>query len=431
MEGLLGGGEVLLRPLSESIEEGESMVNIATDNTTRHGVEARLSTFLASGLADYEKHRNFVSSSAVEVSRLSPALRHRIVTEYSVARSALDAVGPSASEKYRQEIYWRLYWKGYLERRPEIWHDYLASTRSFSAESLDRAAEVERGESPVEVMNYFARQLVETGYLHNHGRMWFAAIWIHTLRLPWQLGARFFQSHLLDGDPASNTLSWRWVAGLHTRGKTYLARKSNLARYLDPEILGAHPGGLYRIDDSRVEPAPLSFEEAPPPRDLPEAASTIPAGIDRPGIWIHEDDLDLESSPTAGLGEVPVLISPCYQAWETLEPSPMRMRHLEAVLADAEERAISSSGSPIRRNRNQPIAEILPAWAEEHGLSHLVFLHPFQGAAREALESIRRPLAERGIDLCPIRRAEDAAILPLARAGFFGFWKKAARVSLS
>ncbi len=69
------------------------------------------------------------------------------------------------------------------------------------------------------------------GYLHNHARMWFASIWIFTLRLPWVLGADFFMRHLCDGDPASNTLSWRWVAGLHTRGKTYLARASNIATY--------------------------------------------------------------------------------------------------------------------------------------------------------------------------------------------------------
>ena len=50
--------------------------------------------------------------------------------------------------------------------------------------------------------------------MHNHVRMWFASIWIFTLNLPWQLGADFFMQHLLDGDPASNTLSWRWVAGI-------------------------------------------------------------------------------------------------------------------------------------------------------------------------------------------------------------------------
>ena len=82
-----------------------------------------------------------------------------------------------------------------------------------------------KGMGPVAVMNGFARELVETGYLHNHSRMWFAGYWVHVARLPWQLGAKFFQDHLLDFDPASNTLSWRWVAGLQTPGKTYLPRR--------------------------------------------------------------------------------------------------------------------------------------------------------------------------------------------------------------
>ena len=60
--------------------------------------------------------------------------------------------------------------------------------------------------------------------------MWFASIWIHTLNLPWQLGADFFKN-LLDGDPASNTLSWRWVAGLHTQGKCYLATENNIKKF--------------------------------------------------------------------------------------------------------------------------------------------------------------------------------------------------------
>jgi len=61
--------------------------------------------------------------------------------------------------------------------------------------------------------------------------MWFASIWIFTLNLPWELGARFFMKHLLDGDAASNTLSWRWVAGIQTQGKNYLARESNIRKF--------------------------------------------------------------------------------------------------------------------------------------------------------------------------------------------------------
>ena len=74
-------------------------------------------------------------------------------------------------------------------------------------------------------------ELRTEGWLHNHTRMWFASIWIFTLRLPWPLGAALFEHHLKDADAASNTLSWRWVAGIQTPGKHYLARAENIARY--------------------------------------------------------------------------------------------------------------------------------------------------------------------------------------------------------
>jgi hypothetical protein len=61
--------------------------------------------------------------------------------------------------------------------------------------------------------------------------MWFASIWIFTLKLPWQQGAAFFLEHLFDGDAASNTLSWRWVAGLQTKGKHYLAKAWNIEKF--------------------------------------------------------------------------------------------------------------------------------------------------------------------------------------------------------
>jgi deoxyribodipyrimidine photo-lyase len=70
------------------------------------------------------------------------------------------------------------------------------------------------GRTGIACFDQWTGELLETGYLHNHARVWFSSIWIFTLRLPWKLGADFFIRFLNDGDSASNTLSWRWVAGL-------------------------------------------------------------------------------------------------------------------------------------------------------------------------------------------------------------------------
>ena len=87
------------------------------------------------------------------------------------------------------------------------------------------------GKTGIDCFDTWIEELRENNYLHNHSRMWFASIWIFTLGLPWQLGARLFMKHLLDGDASSNTLSWRWVAGMHTNKKPYLASKENIDKY--------------------------------------------------------------------------------------------------------------------------------------------------------------------------------------------------------
>jgi len=87
------------------------------------------------------------------------------------------------------------------------------------------------GKTNIECFNYWVNELKNNNYLHNHTRMWFASIWIFTLELPWQLGAEFFMQHLYDGDAASNTLGWRWVAGVQTQGKHYLASEWNINKF--------------------------------------------------------------------------------------------------------------------------------------------------------------------------------------------------------
>ena len=194
------------------------------------------------------------------VSMMSPWLRRRLVTEREAVEAALARFAPSTVEKFVQEVIWRTYFKGWLEHRPSVWTDYAAGVPR-DLEALDgaaarRLAEAEAGATGIAPFDAWARELVETGYLHNHARMWFASIWIFTLGLPWRLGARFFLRHLLDGDPASNTCSWRWVAGLHTPGKTYVARSSNIVKYTGGRFEGVR--GLAK------DPAPLDEGGLPP-----------------------------------------------------------------------------------------------------------------------------------------------------------------------
>ena len=128
---------------------------------------------------------------------------------------------------------WRVYWKGWLELRPNVWSDYLVELNNLRNEfkSNQNYLNAIEGKTNIECFNQWVKELKGNNYLHNHTRMWFASIWIFTLELPWQLGAEFFMQHLYDGDAASNTLGWRWVAGVQTQGKHYLASEWNIKKF--------------------------------------------------------------------------------------------------------------------------------------------------------------------------------------------------------
>ena len=260
---------------------------------TREAGLERLESFLPLAGHEYARERNHDRGPGDRgnVSGLSPYIRHRLVSESEVVEAVIAAHGPEAGSKFIQEVCWRTYWKGWLELRPRVWDRYQGQVR----EDLDRLArsttlrsEYEAavaGRTGLACFDAWARELVETGYLHNHARMWFASIWIFTLKLPWSLGADFFLRYLMDGDPASNTLSWRWVAGLQTRGKTYLARADNIATYTNGRFQ-PRPGELAEEAQAVEEPGP----EAP---GKLAAAGRVEPGAQF-GLLLTEEDLQAE-----------------------------------------------------------------------------------------------------------------------------------------
>ena len=192
--------------------------------------------FLPNTGSYYRDNRNYsfdLTNNRNTTSLLSPYIRYRLLSEEDIIKKTLSINSFTKTEKFIQEIYWRTYWKGWLEHRPDVYNDYLSQRNEllknlFNTDTYQKAI---KGETHLTFFNDWVKKLKENGYLHNHVRMWFASIWIFTLELPWQLGANFFMENLLDGDPASNTLSWRWVAGIQTKGKHYLARKNNITKY--------------------------------------------------------------------------------------------------------------------------------------------------------------------------------------------------------
>ena len=195
----------------------------------------KLDNFVENNLSEYSRLRNFDfgPDKRSNISCISPYISHGILNELEVIDKALKKFSFSKNEKFIQEVLWRTYWKGWLELRPSVWTDYIIEIKIIREKYKDNKDYLNAidGNTNIECFNEWVKELKEFNYLHNHTRMWFASIWIFTLNLPWQLGAEFFMKHLYDGDAASNTLGWRWVAGIQTQGKHYLASEWNIKKF--------------------------------------------------------------------------------------------------------------------------------------------------------------------------------------------------------
>ena len=228
---------------------------------SREGALKQLDAFINSELANYGFKRNFDlgPKDKSNVSCLSPYISHKLITEYEVAKTVLAKFPYQKVEKYIQEIFWRVYWKGWLELRPQVWTDFIEDLKGLKED--DNYKKAINGETQIECFNDWVKELKENNYLHNHTRMWFASIWIFTLNLPWQKGAEFFMKHLFDGDAASNTLSWRWVAGLQTKGKHYVAQSWNISKFTNNKYknIKLNENALPLIDKREYKLNPLNF----------------------------------------------------------------------------------------------------------------------------------------------------------------------------
>jgi deoxyribodipyrimidine photo-lyase len=232
-------------------------------HTSREKALESLDFFINNDIVNYSSKRNY-DFSPIErknVSCLSPYISHRLINEYEISKKVLSKHPYQKVEKYIQEIYWRIYWKGWLELRPEVWADFIEDLKTI--EESENYYLAINGQTKIECFNDWVKEIKEHNYLHNHTRMWFASIWIFTLGLSWQKGAEFFMKYLLDGDAASNTLSWRWVGGLQTKGKHYLAQSWNISKFLKKQYknIELKENALALIDNREYKISPIEIQK--------------------------------------------------------------------------------------------------------------------------------------------------------------------------
>ena len=389
------------------------------------GRRAALERLAALKPGTYARSRNFLDGA---VSRLSPYLRHGVLDLAEVRDAAVGRSGAAASSKFVFELAWRDYWRRvYAELGDRVWEDLepYATGHAASSYAAELPEDIVRGETGDVCIDGFVRDLVDGGYVHNHARMWFASYVVHHRRVRWQAGAAFYLEHLLDGDPASNNLSWQWVAGTFSR-EPYFFNRGNLERYTTGRYCAVCPKAgngcpfeatypelerrLFARDAARPRPsfrlsAPPDPEGGPP--EAPPAGGAI--------VWHHVEALSPSTAARAAAPGAPALV--------TLDPAGMASREAWAPQRTAFVRACAEACEATVAE-GAAVAEVR-AFAERHGARRVLV-----DASADPL--IRAQIRELGTSL-------DVTVIParpfarLPKGGDLGrfsrYWRTAKRTA--
>ena len=360
--------------------------------TSRLSVLNKLNSFIENDILNYNSKRNFDFGikNRNNVSCLSPYITHRLITEYETVKKVLLKHPFQKVDKFIQEIFWRIYWKGWLELRPKVWSDFTGDLKDINED--DNYKKAINGETQIKCFNDWVKELKENNYLHNHTRMWFASIWIFTLNLPWQKGAEFFIKNLLDGDAASNTLSWRWVAGLQTKGKHYVAQSWNINKFTNNKYqdvkLNEKVSPLADVRDYKMTPLSLNFED-----NFNE------------NLIVFENELNLENRKLKDYKNIYLI----------LLSNDIRKIKLEKKIFEFKSKMINDQKT--RLNQIQVYDEIKFQTLIEK-LKYFDVIYPCVGENYSYLNSLRK---KHGLKLNFILRDEDRFAWQFSNKGFFNF----------
>jgi len=362
-------------------------------HTSREKALESLDIFINNDIINYSSKRNydFGPMQRKNVSCLSPYISHRLINEYEISKKVLSKYPYQKVEKYIQEIYWRIYWKGWLELRPKVWTDFIEDLNTIE-ESRNYHLAI-NGQTKIECFNEWVKEIKEYNYLHNHARMWFASIWIFTLGLPWQKGAEFFMKYLLDGDAASNTLSWRWVGGLQTKGKHYLAQSWNINKFSNKQ---------YKNIQLSENALPLNDN-----REYKISAIQIQkSNIKKDYLIVFENDLSLEH----------LKINDYKKIYFVLLDNNYRLLKLDSKVLNYKRNIMEDQLSDINDNfeliNENKIEELLD------NLKNFDIVYPSIG---ENMTFLKRMVKEKKLVINFIHRDEDIFCWNFSNKGYFNF----------
>ena len=374
----------------------------------------------------YERSRNYLDGA---VTRLSAYLRHGVLTLAEIRDNALSRVTDSRhAGKLIYELAWRDYWQRlYTQMGEGIWQDREAYKTGYSAREYgaELPADIPEGATTLACIDSFAHELRATGYLHNHARMWSAAYVVHWRRIRWQAGARWFLQHLVDGDPASNNLSWQWVASTFA-SKAYIFNRENLERYTNGVYCQTCPHahahtcpferdyeGLEQTlfprlnspaDATAMPTPPRSFTPMNPRERSPEISG-------KPLLWVHTDSLNPNSPMLHAHPDAPAVF-----IWDTegLSKSSIALKRI-VFLAEC----LREMPGTIELRSGDPATELLLA-AKASGADYVLAQRTPDPRLQAAASAMQQHLPVVWYDPPPF--AEETRAFDLKR--FSRYWQR-------
>lgn len=350
-------------------------------------------------------------------SGLGAYLRCRLISEQEAAQKSVSRLSGGVTEPthFLEQLLWGAYWRGWLEGRPQVYAGYR---RQLSQDrrrwtSLDGYRSAVEGRTGLSAFDSWNRKLLETGFLPHQERVWYASIWIFTLRLPWTLGADHFFRHLLDGDIAANTLSWRWVAGLHPPGKPVLARADDI------EKAGGETFSLKgRLQETASGLKGPPIAAARPLLKLPPVPSALLG--ERYGLFVTPKDLSTEMSGLSALRPRIIVLAGLGALDDQEMFAPRVSAFLQEALLDAKDRLTSHFQCPVSELRTEgDVGTALSDLLGAEDVPHLCYQQPTMGPWLELVN--RLTSRDVGLKYFPVRRQWDAELFPHATKGYLQF----------
>ena len=238
--------------------------------------------------AAYARNRNFLNGA---VTHLSPYLRHGCLTLNETFDSVKKRFGTEA-EKLLLALAWRDYWR-------QVWQ--VEGNAIYSEMEPPKVAighaplsdDITQGQTGLPCIDAFVGDLLNTGYVHNHARMWLASYVVHHRKIDWRAAADWFEANLLDGDIASNHLSWQWVTSTFS-SKPYFFNKETLSRYTGEKYCAGCQAQCPfdasnetlndRLFNQTLVPVAKTYSQAPLPKNAVSGFPTL-------AVFVHDEML--------------------------------------------------------------------------------------------------------------------------------------------